>query len=197
MGTAQADTRRKSAAVAAPQHSDAARSAAWWQSTLAVALAGFVLLWAAFPPLNLWPLAWLAPAPWAALIMRPQLGGRRPYRMLWLAAFIFNLALYYWVTLPHWATSFGWLALCFYFAWYFPVFIVISRAAVQQLRLSPIVVAPVVWTGLEFARSHLLTGFNMGALAHTQYRVPLVLQISDLAGSYLVSFLIVLVGTCL
>jgi apolipoprotein N-acyltransferase len=157
---------------------------------------GFLLLWAAFPPLELWPLAWLAPVPWVLLIMRPALSGRRPYRMLWLAAFVFNLALYYWVTLPHWATSFGWLVLCFYFALYFPLFIAISRAAVHSLRLSPIVAAPVVWTGLEFARSHLLTGFNMGALAHTQYRVPLVIQVSDLAGSYLVSFLIVLAGTC-
>lgn len=195
MGTAQVESRRRSAAGVSSQPSTAPQGP-WWQGTLAVALAGFVLLWAAFPPLELWPLAWLAPVPWSLLIMRPALGGKRPYRMLWLAAFAFNLALYYWVTLPHWATSFGWLALCFYLALYFPLFIAISRAAMHTLRLSPIVAAPVVWTGLEFARSHLLTGFNMGALAHTQYRVPLVLQLSDLAGSYLVSFLIVLAGTC-
>lgn len=196
MGTAEAKRHRQSAAASASPQLKTPR-APWWQSTFAVAMSGLVLLWAAFPPLDLWPLAWLAPAPWALLILRPTPTGRRPYRTLWLSAFIFNLALYYWVTLPHWATSIGWLALCFYLALYFPLFIAISRAGVHTLRLSPIVAAPVVWTGLEFARSHLLTGFNMGALAHTQYRVPLVFQISDLAGSYFVSFAIVLVGTCL
>jgi apolipoprotein N-acyltransferase len=114
--------------------SSAAPRARWWQSTFAIAMSGLVLLWAAFPPLELWPLAWLAPAPWALLVMRPVLAGRRPYRTLWLAAFVFNLVLFYWVTKPHWATSFGWLALCFYFALYFPLFIAISRAAVHTLR---------------------------------------------------------------
>ncbi len=196
MGTVQVEGRRKNTAAAGSLQSAAPR-AVWWQGTFAVAMYGLLLLWAAFPPLELWPLAWLAPVPWTLLIMRPALTGRRPYRTLWLAAFLFNLALYYWVTLPHWATSFGWLALCFYLALYFPLFIAITRAAVHVLRLSPLVAAPIVWTGLEFARSHLLTGFNMGALAHTQYRVPLVFQFSDLAGSYFLSFLIVLVGTCL
>ncbi len=60
----------------------------------------------------------------------------------------------------------------FYLALYFPLFIGLSRVAVHRLRISPIVAAPVVWTGLEFARAHLLTGFDMVALAHTQYRWP-------------------------
>ncbi len=31
--------------------------------------------------------------------------------------------------------------------------------------------APVVWTGLELARAHVMTGFMMGSLAHTQCRL--------------------------
>jgi apolipoprotein N-acyltransferase len=170
---------------------------AWWQSTLAIALLGQLLLWAAFPPLEVAPLAWLAPVPWVWLVRRWELSGKRPYLALWLSSFVFHLAVFYWVTLPHWATSFGWLALSFYLALYFPLFIGLCRVAVQRLRLPVILLAPVVWTGLEFAKAHLLTGFNMGALGHTQYRWPQVIQISDLEGGYAVSFLIVFVGACL
>ncbi len=169
----------------------------WWQSTLVLALAGMVLFWAALPPLELAPLAWLAPVPWVLLIRRPKLSGRRPYRALWLASFVFYLATFYWVTFPHPATSIGWLALSAYLAVYFPGFVGLSRVAVHRLRVSPILAAPVVWTGLELLRGHLFTGFGMAALAHTQYRWPWVLQIADLFGGYGVSFVIVMVGAAL
>lgn len=169
----------------------------WWRSTWALAWAGQILFWAALPPLELSPLAWLAPIPWVLLVRQERLASRRPYRTLWFSAFVFNLAAFYWLTLPHWATSFGWLALAFYLAWYFPIFIGLSRVASHRLRVPPPLATAVVWTGLELARGHLLTGFGMGSLGHTQYRWPLVLQTSDLAGGYAVSFLIVLVAGCL
>jgi apolipoprotein N-acyltransferase len=170
--------------------------ATWWRSTLALALVGYVLLWAALPPLAMWPLAWLAPVAWVLLVRQPTLSGKRPYAMLWLASFVFWLAALYWVTLPHWATSFGWLALAFYLALYFAAFVALARVAVRHLRISPIVAVPVVWTGLEWAQAHVLGGFAMASLAHTQYRWPQWIQISDIFGQYGVSFAIVLVAAC-
>jgi apolipoprotein N-acyltransferase len=175
----------------------ATESAPWWKSTLAVALVGQALYWSALPPLGLAPLAWLAPLPWVMLIRMRRLGGKRPYAALWLSSVLFNLAAFYWVTLPHWATAFGWLAMSAYLAVYFPLFIGLSRVAVHGLRVSPIVAAPVVWTGLELARAHMLTGFAMGNLSHTQYRWTELLQVVDLMGAYGVSFAIVFVGACL
>jgi apolipoprotein N-acyltransferase len=168
----------------------------WWQSTWALALAGGVLLWAALPPLSWGLLAWIAPVPWIALVRRAKLDGRRPYTAIWLASLAFWLAALYWLTLPHWATSFGWLAGCMYLALYLPIFIGLSRVGVHTLRLSPIVVAPIVWTGLELARGHLLSGFGMALLSHTHYRWPIVLQISDIGGAYAVSFAIMLAAAC-
>jgi apolipoprotein N-acyltransferase len=197
MGTAQITAR---SSVPAPRTRDASvadKPATWWQSTLAVALFGQLLLWAAFPPLDWSLLAWLAPVPFVVLVRRATLAGRRPYAALWFSSFLFHLAVLYWVTLPHWATSIGWVALSFYLGLYFPLFIGLSRVAVHRLGISAIVAAPVVWTGLELARAHLLTGFGMAALAHTQYRWPEVLQISDTLGGYGVSFLIIFVAACL
>lgn len=197
MGTAQIidrDTRRTKRPA---DRGGAAPAQSWWQATLPVALYGQVLLWAALPPLDWSLLAWLAPIPWVLIVRRSGLLGKRPYLALWFSSFLFHLAALYWVTLPHWATSFGWLALSGYLALYFPLFIALARVGVHRLGISAIVAAPVVWTGLELARAHLLSGFGMAAIAHTQYRWPAVLQISDTLGSYGVGFLIVLVAACL
>jgi apolipoprotein N-acyltransferase len=147
--------------------------------------------------MDLWPLAWFAPIPWLLLIRREKLDGRRPYLILWLAGFAFWLGALHWLRLPYWATAFGWVALSFYFAFYVPVFIALSRTAVHQFRLPVILAAPIVWTGLELARAHLLTGMTMASLAHTQYRWVQLIQISDLAGAYGVSFLVMFVAACL
>ncbi|MGA2061653.1 MAG: apolipoprotein N-acyltransferase [Thermoguttaceae bacterium] len=158
---------------------------------------GAALLWAAFPPPDFWFLAWIAPIPWVLLIRREKLDGSRPYFILWLAGFAFWLAVLHWLRLPYWATAFGWVALSFYFAFYLPLFIALSRTAVNQLRLPVIIVAPLVWTGLELARAHLLTGMTMASLGHTQYRWVCLIQISDLAGAYGVSFLVMFTAACL
>jgi apolipoprotein N-acyltransferase len=165
--------------------------------TLVLGLLGAVLLWAALPPLDLGLLGWLAPVPWVLLIRRCRLPGRRPYGALWLAGLIFWLAALHWLRLPHWATSFGWLALSLYFPCYLPVFVGLSRLAVHRLRVPVILAAPVVWTGLELARGHLLTGMTMACLGHTQHAWITMIQISDLAGAYGVSFVVMFAAACL
>jgi apolipoprotein N-acyltransferase len=174
----------------------AARTDDWWRSTLAIALAGSLLMWAALPPLSLGWLGWIAPIPWLLLVREDQLPGRRAYRALWLAGFVFWLMAIHWLRLPHPATSLGWIALSAYLACYLPVFVALSRAAVHRLRIPLWLAAPVVWTGLELARAHLLTGFLMASLAHTQVSWIPLLQLSDLVGEYGVDFLVMLVAAC-
>lgn len=169
----------------------------WYRSTLALGIAGSVLLWAAFPPLAWGPLAWVAPIPWLVLIRRPVLAGRRPYFKLYLAGLVFWLLTIHWLRLPHPATPLGWLALSAYLACYLPLFVGLSRAAVHRGGMPLWLAPPAVWTGLELARAHLITGFLMAALGHTQVRFPQLIQISDLVGSYGASFLVMLVAACL
>ena len=91
---------------------------------------------------------------------------------------------------PHPATSIGWVALSAYLGCYIPVFVGLVRVAVHRWRVSLVIAAPVVWTGLELARGHLLSGFTMASLGHTQAGwLPLV-QVADLAGAYGVGFVV-------
>jgi len=168
----------------------------WYRSTFGPALASAVLLWAALPPADLWPLAWIAPVGWVLLVRRGELSGKRPYLQVWIAGFLFWLGALHWMRLPHWLTGLGWVALSFYLAFYVPAFVGLSRVAVHRLRVPVILAAPVVWTGLELVRGHLLTGFTMASLGHTQYRWIALIQLSDLAGAYGVGFVVMLVAAC-
>ncbi len=169
----------------------------WYRSTSGQALLAAALLWLAFPPADLWPLAWVAPLGWVLLVRRKELSGKRPYWHIWVAGFLFWMGALHWLRLPHWMTGFGWVAVSFYLAFYLPVFVGLSRVAVHRLRFPVILAAPVVWTGLELVRGHLLTGFTMASLGHTQYRWIGLIQVSDLAGAYAVGFLVMLVAACL
>jgi apolipoprotein N-acyltransferase len=165
--------------------------------TFLFAFLGALLLYLSFPPVDGWPLAWMAPIPWVLLIRREKLEGPKPYLAVWLSGFAFWLGVLHWLRLPHPLTSIGWVALAFYFAFYIPVFVGVSRAAVHRLHVPALLAAPIVWTGLELVRGHLLGGMTMASLGHTQYRWTMLIQISDLAGAYGVSFLIMFVAACL
>ena len=65
-------------------------------------------------------------------------------------------------------------------------------------RESPLFLsAPLLWTVLDFVRSHLLTGFPWENLAYSQYLYNKVIQIADVTGTYGITFMIVLINTVL
>ncbi len=158
---------------------------------------GSVLCWLALPPVGWSLLAWIAPAAWLLLVCKETLPGRRPYFKLWVAGVIYWLLAAHWIRLPHPLNYLAWLSLAGYLGVYLPVFVALARTGVHRFGIPLVIVAPVVWTGLDYVRAHLMTGFLMGSLSHTQYRTPKVIQIADLVGEYGVTFLIVLVAACL
>ena len=169
----------------------------WYQSNLALSLISGLLLWAAFPPVGLAPLAWIAPLGWLVLVRRASLPGRRPYRAIWLGSALHWLAMLVGITFAHPLNLLGWLALCFYLAFYVPLFVGLTRAAVHKLRVPLILAAPIVWTGLELLRGHLFTGFSLALLGHSQFEWTALIQLSDFLGAYGVSFLVMFVAACL
>lgn len=154
-----------------------------------IGIAGGVLMWASFPPLGWWPLAWLATLPWLWLVLCDHLPGPRPYGQLYVAGVVSWLILIQWIRLPHWAAYFGWAALSIYLGVYLPLFVAVTRRMVHQWRWPLMVSAPIVWTGLEYARAYVLTGFSLLLLGHSQVNQLTLIQIADLGGAYLVSFL--------
>lgn len=163
-------------------------------TTLIPALAGALLCWLAFPPVGWSYLAWVGPVPWLLLVAQEKLPGPRPYRTLWLGGAVFWLLTVHWIRLPHPLSYLAWVALATYLGLYLPAFVALARVGVVRWRMPLVLVAPVVWTGLEWFRAHLLTGFLMGSLAHTQVHHLPVIQIAALSGEYGVTCLILLVA---
>ena len=139
-------------------------------------------------------MVWIAPMGWLHLIQLPVLPGKRPYLAIWLAGLIHWAALMQGIRLAHPALYLGWISLSGYLAVYLILFVGLTRVAVHRLGISIVWAAPIVWTGLELMRGHALTGFSMALLGHVLYRQVTLIQISDIAGAYAVSFLIMCVA---
>jgi apolipoprotein N-acyltransferase len=187
--------RRNEAASAAPQPE--VRGSFWLSPTLWLSLATSLLLFLAFPPVDLPWLVWVAPVPLLWLIGQPQLPGRRPYVAIWLASLVHWLAMLEGIRRAHDALYGGWLALALYLAFYLPVFVGLTRVAVHRLKVSVVLAAPVVWVGLELVRGYVAGGFSAALLSHALANQTLMIQISDLAGAYTLSLVIMLVAACL
>ena len=157
---------------------------------------GALLLWLALPPVGWWPLAFVAPVSWILLIRRNELPGKRPYRAIWLAGFIFWLAELYWMAMPHPSTALGWVAASAYLAALLALFIGLARVAVHCLGVSVVIATPVVWTGLELVRGYLWGGFTMACLGHAIYPWTVMIQTADLAGAYGVGFVVMFLAAC-
>jgi len=156
-------------------------------------LASSLALWAAFPPLGWWWLAWLAPLGWIRWVTAPQ---SPPWRRVYGCSLLHWLLLMQWVRLPHWSAYFGWLALAAYLAIYLPLSVWFARELVYRWRWPSWLAWPVAWTGMELFRSWFLTGFALCLVGHTQVPCVPLLQVAELAGAYGVGFVLMMVAAC-
>jgi apolipoprotein N-acyltransferase len=182
-----------SGSIAANDTVAAAVPSPWFLS-----LSGLALYWFALPPVGWWPLAWLVLAPWTVLVLRLQQSPPRRWWMnLWLSGTLFWLAMLYWIPLPHPLMWIAWPLLSGYCALYFVAFTWISRRLVHIARWPALWALPLTWAVLEWVRAWMITGFSMANLGHSQYRVPVVIQLASLGGDYSVSWFLAFVGVAL
>lgn len=160
-------------------------------------LAGAGLCYLAHPPVDWSLLGWIGPAPWLMLARTRVLPGRRPLRALWIAGTVFWLAAAQWLRLPHPLNHLAWILIAIYLGGYLPLIVRLTQVGVHRWGAPLWIVGPAVWTGLELVRAHLLTGFLMASLAHTQAEYPAMIQIASLGGEYAVTFLMVLVAAAI
>jgi len=154
-----------------------------------------ILLFLSFPNANLFPLAWVALVPFF-IALRHTTNGKSTFWLGYLTGFLFfggllpAIALLY----PYaniFATMVGYLLLVGYTALYFAVFPTLMRMVPWRSGLLFPVTAAATWTGLEWVRSWLMTGFPWGSIGYSQWNNPLGIQIASLVGVHGISFVIV------
>ena len=166
------------------------------RADLSAACAGLLL---ALP--LLWPysrimaaLAWFALVP---LLVSVQ---EQPWRRGHIAGIFFFTPVLYW--LNHVMMHFGGLNPVVAFALYLLLVVYLASfwagacwcsARIVRFTAVPLwVVFPLVWVGMEYLRSHMLTGFPWGSIIYTQAALPVLVQSADLGGIWLP--MLVLVG---
>lgn len=158
-----------------------------------------VLLTVSFPPLEWKELAWLALVP--LLLSIRHASPRRALQLGCVAGTVFWLFNIYWltrVTIP------GWIALSLYCALYTGVFAMAASWLMRQwgtqrwhTNLALILLLPLAWAGLEYARSTLFTGFAWNPLGGSQYDRISLIQVAVWGGVYLVSALVLMINTAI
>ncbi|MBN1104934.1 MAG: apolipoprotein N-acyltransferase [Deltaproteobacteria bacterium] len=154
-----------------------------------------LMLTAAFPPSNTPWIAWIALVPLLKAISGKSAGSA--FALGLTAGVAHYGSLVYWIVVVlehygglHLLTSLGVLALfCFYLALYPALFALLSRGF--QLRPFRVLGLSALWVSVEFIRAKALTGFPWCLLGHTQHAWLDLIQISDVAGVYGISFLLV------
>jgi len=156
--------------------------------SLGLAVLSALLLSAAFPPLEISWLAYLAPVPLIVMAMRGRTG-RRVFLAGWLGGTVFFGINMYWI-MP--ISVVGGIALDLYLGLYWAVFAWGLRRIALATRLPLAVLAPVLWVALELFRGWFLTGLPWIYIGHTQYENLTLIQTADLFGAYAQSFLVLM-----
>ncbi|MBA4397382.1 MAG: apolipoprotein N-acyltransferase [Syntrophus sp. (in: bacteria)] len=163
------------------------------------ALLSGVLLFLSFPKFGTGILAWIAFVP-----LLHALQAKKPYQGF-LAGFLTGLTAYigiiYWIAYV--VVLYGYLplpvgiALMLLLSAYLALYVAVFAAGVVYFHargVSPILAAPLLWTSLEYAKSHLLTGFPWENLGYSQYLFAPLIQVADITGVFGISFAIVFVN---
>ncbi len=149
------------------------------------------------PPADIGILAWVALIPFLASIRHAT--RRQSLYLGFLYGMISAAIISRWlvfVTIP------GWVGVSIYVGVYIACFgigarLIWNKYEASALSWMPLILIPALWVALEYARATLLGGFGWTLLGYSQYRVPPLIQISDITGSYGVSFVLCMANVAL
>lgn len=155
-----------------------------------------VLLTAAFPSIELAWIAWIALVP--LLTATSGVSLKQGLAAGFITGIIHYVTLLYWLVptlaryggLPVLGAVGLFLLLAGYLALYIGTFGMIM-AGLDGCPAFRVLAAPVAWTGLEYLRASLFTGFPWELAGYSQYKTIPLIQIADITGVYGVSFLVV------
>jgi len=160
------------------------------------ALSGLLLV-ASFPRFDVDWLAWIALVPLLIAIGRD--GSGRAFLLANVTGLIFFVGVFEWIWQVPAYNVLDEAALGLYLAQYFSVWALGLRWLQRRSGVPSALLAPALWVALEYLRSHAgFLALPWMLLGHSQYRQPLLIQVTSVTGVYGLSFVIVLIngGRC-
>ena len=164
-----------------------------WFVILGCGIGSGLLLTTCYFPMSVSWTAWFALVP-LLLLTRSGAGKELIYFSVWMCGMVFYLPILNWLPEAGTINFYFWPPLAIYCTLYILVGFWCVRLIDRNIRVPMTIIVPVVWVGLEFVRSFMLTGFAWYYLGHSQHNVLPIIQVADVGGVYLVSFLIAMVN---
>jgi apolipoprotein N-acyltransferase len=169
---------------------------------MALAVLSGLFIFLSFPKFGSGLFAWVALIPFLFALQGAQ--PREGFKIGFLTGFVAHVGILYWIAdvvvqygyLPIYIGIAAMLLLSAYLSLY-TAFFACAIVFLRGKRIPLFLSAPLMWTLLDYARSNLLTGFPWEHLAHSQYLYNKVIQISDITGTYGITFAIVLINAVL
>ena len=164
------------------------------------------LLYLSFFPANAGFVAWFALVPLLSLV-RANARPRRIYFAAYVGGLVCYLPAIQWMRVAHVSMYASWLFLAFCCAVFLAMSVWLARR-LDRLGVPFWLAVPMAFVAVEYFRSHFPTGytwlewvglrnpigFGWYLLGHTQHDWPAVIQVSDVTGTYGVSFLVAMVN---
>jgi apolipoprotein N-acyltransferase len=155
------------------------------------------LLVLSFPDFNLGFLAWIGLLPLLFALNGKSL--KYGFFLSLVCGMLFFMGTFSWILEVPKYTLLHHAILAVYLGLYFGAFGFLYSFVYKRLGITPaLFAAPFIWVSLEWVRSNLsFLALPWALFAHSQYQYPSVIQIASLAGTYSISFLIVMVNSAL
>ena len=154
------------------------------------------LLSASYPPWDLSVLAWVALVPLLLAVERGGLGS--VFLTCWIFGFLRVLFLFHWILQSRVIPAPASFLIMGYLALFQGLFGVSCRLLSGNLSVPLVLAAPVSWVASEFLQSRAgFLAFPLNLLGHSQHARLDIIQVADIGGVYVVSFLVVFVNAAL
>ncbi|TFG93800.1 MAG: apolipoprotein N-acyltransferase [Syntrophobacterales bacterium] len=163
---------------------------------LLLSLLSGLLVCLSFPKADLGFLIWIALVPLLYAIRDKDLPVA--FRTGFVAGLVYNIGLVYWIVfvivqyghLPLYAGVSVMLLLVMYLSLY-PALFCVGVVYFKRRGMRTVLMAPLLWTALEYVKAYLFSGFPWEDLAYSQHGYLSLIQIADITGPYGITFLIV------
>ena len=151
-------------------------------------LSGFLTI-VAYPPINLWPIAWISLLP---LIFKARsLTFGTAFRRGWWAGLLFNAGLLYWIALNSgaegWIAPASFLGMLLVFPLYWAVFSGLWAFLWKRWGDLAALLLPALWVSLEVVKNFPEIGFPWQELGLTQIGFLPAAQLAEIGGIRIVS----------
>jgi apolipoprotein N-acyltransferase len=167
------------------------------------ALISGLLIVLAFPVFDLYLLAWVAFIPLLLSLWKKTPG--EAFQSGFVFGIVYFFGTLYWIY--HSINFYGGISfmsslaivflLCCYLSIYPAIFAFFFSSFIKKTKLPALLIGPVLWVVLEFARSYVFTGFPWSSIGYSQYKFLSLIQISDITGIYGISFLVLAFNSAL